>query len=46
LKECVLFLLNFHRGRDQAISRDEFLHQLPHGSAGRDAGLVPVSERI
>jgi hypothetical protein len=34
LKECVLFLLNFHRGRDQAISRDEFLHQLAmHGFA-------------
>lgn len=28
LKDCVLFLLNFHRGRDQAISRDELLHQL------------------
>jgi hypothetical protein len=35
LRECILFLLNFHQGRAQMISRSELLHQLAaHGFAG------------
>jgi hypothetical protein len=32
LRIVVLFLIGFHHGRDQALSRDEFLHQIhSHG---------------
>lgn len=43
LRECVLYLLNFHQGRKQAISRSELLHQLAdHGFAGVEEREVRI----
>ena len=37
LRDAVLYILNFHHGHAQAISRDEFLHQLlAHGQGAVD----------